>query len=576
MFFGIRAKFLATFIISIAITLLVAIFLSYVSIEAVYMRINERNINAEFGQISSEIEMLLTETETLLVSRIINSDAAGSLAGYRKISVSDLSYAIQDLSKEVANITNNFQSIDSIYIYVVDEYFLAMSSTNTRRFYDADLDWPSSRIMGLLSEADTSAAIAGYVKDEDFPLDMKEPAYLMLYKKGFHRNGESCYCVNIKESAIFGKYSGFIEDGMRSIRILDSTGVIVSSADKMEIGKPFQLLEGENLAKAGVVNDQGMVTNYMPLEEFGLVIVSSIPTSIYTKDLAAIRNELILVFVLGMLIVSTFFSYWITQKLKPIGELRLGMKSAGQGDYSKQLTVHGTDELAELTRNYNAMLVDLQRLTDRRAQIEEELRERELAALRNEINPHFLYNTLNTVKCMAEIEGDMEVARCIVALGGIIAPLYKHRYPMWTLEEELEVTAKYLDIMNIRYGNGITYTTNVPDEILKMQTMKFILQPIIENSIMHGFAERAYAGRVVLTAEVKESCLWIMIDDDGIGMTDVELAQFNALLKTGGETEGVGMMNVNRRIVLRYGLQHSILLLHSEYGGLRTCIILPN
>lgn len=575
MFFGIRAKFLATFIISVAVTLLVAIILSYVSIDAVYMRINERNTNAEFGQISSEIEMLLTETETLLVSRIINSNAVGQLTRYRKLSVSGLSYAIQDLAKEVTNITSNFQYIDSLYIYVVDEWILAMSNANTRSFYDSDLDWPSPHIMELIGEADVSVTIAGNINNKDFPLEMNEPAYLMLYKRGFHLNGENCYCVNIKESALFEKYMGYLEDGMRSIRILDSEGVIVSSADKMEIGLPFKLLEGKNLAESGVVNAEGMVTNYMPLDKYGLVIVSSIPTAIYTKDLTVIRNELILVFVLGMLIVSAFFYYWITQKLKPIRELRLGMKSAGHGDYSRQLTVRGTDELSELIHNYNTMLVDLQQLTDRQKQIEEELRERELAVLRNEINPHFLYNTLNTVKCMAELEGNMDVARCVVALGGIVAPLYKHQKSTWTLKEELKIAAKYLDIMNIRYGNGITYTEYVPDEILELQIMKFILQPIIENSILHGFSESAYAGRIQLTAEVNEKHLWITIDDDGKGMADVELEKFNASLKAGSEIGGVGVMNVSRRIALRYGAQYGILLMHSEYGGLCTRIILP-
>lgn len=105
MFFGIRAKFLTVFIISVAITLLVAISVSYASIDAVYMRTNERNTNAEFSQIEGEVEMLLAETEALLSSRIINNNAAGKLARYQKLSVADRSYAIQDLAREVANIT---------------------------------------------------------------------------------------------------------------------------------------------------------------------------------------------------------------------------------------------------------------------------------------------------------------------------------------------------------------------------------------------------------------------------------------------------------------------------------------
>jgi len=575
MFGGIRAKFLTVFIISVAITLLVAISVSYASIDAVYMRINERNTNAEFSQIAGEIEMLLTETEVLLSSRIINNNAAGKLARYQKLSVADRSYAIQDLAREVANITAFFDYIDSLYIYVAEEWFLAMSNVNTRQFFDSGLDWPSDRMIELLSKADASISIAGYVSDEDFPLEMSESAYLMLYKKAFHVNGENYYCVNIKESALYEKYSGFVEDGGRFIRVLDSEGVIVSSADKSEIGTQFELLEGAIITEPGMIDANGVVTNYRPLEKYGLVIVSSIPTSVYTKDLTVIRNQLVLVFVVGMVISLGFFYYWIEQKLKPIRDLCLGMKIAGRGDYSKNLVVRGNDELAELTENYNTMLNDLQQLTDDRRRTEIELRERELAVLRNEINPHFLYNTLNTVKCMAELEGNGDIARCIVALGGIIAPLYKNRGATWTLKEELRLVEKYLEIMNIRYGNVIRFTENVPQELLDRQIMRFILQPMIENSITHGFAKRAYAGNIILTVEEKEENLWITIDDDGSGMTDEELKRFNTSLQSGIETGGVGMMNVSRRIALRYGTQYGTLLLRSDYGGLCARMVLP-
>lgn len=574
-FWGIRTKFLTVFIISVAITLLVAISVSYASIDSVYMRINERNTNAEFSQMAGEIDMLLTETENLLLSRIINNEAAGQVVRYRKLSVSDLSYAIQDLAEEVASITAFFDYIDSVYVYVADDWFLAMSNANTRRFHDADLDWPSERILELLSEADATMSIAGYVSDEDFPLVMSEPAYLMLYKKAYHMNGKNYYCVNIKESALYDKYAGYVEDGVRFIRILDREGMIVSSADKSEIGTQFAPLEGKVITESGMIDAEGVVINYRPLEKYGLVIVSSIPTSVYTKDLTVIRNQLVLVFVVGMVISLGFFYYWIEQKLKPIRDLCQGMKIAGQGDYSKHLIVKGTDELAELTENYNTMLTDLQQLTDSRRQAEIELRERELAVLRNEINPHFLYNTLNTVKCMAELEGNGDIARCIVALGGIIAPLYKNRGATWTLKEELRLAEKYLEIMNIRYGNVIRFTENVPQELLDRQIMRFILQPMIENSITHGFAKRAYAGNIILTVEEKEENLWITIDDDGSGMTDEELKRFNTSLQSGIETGGVGMMNVSRRIALRYGTQYGTLLLRSDYGGLCARMVLP-
>ena len=176
---------------------------------------------------------------------------------------------------------------------------------------------------------------------------------------------------------------------------------------------------------------------------------------------------------------------------------------------------------------------------------------------------------------MADLAGNEDIVRCIVALGGVIAPLYKVNSPTWTLREETKLLRKYLEIMNIRYGNGIILSEDIPDELLEQQVMKFILQPIVENSIMHGFADRAYTGSIILTAKVLEDNLYLTIDDDGMGMTVAEMDRFNASLKSGNETGGVGMMNVSRRIMLRYGVGYGLFLTHSKLGGLCSHIVLP-
>ena len=570
MFRGIRTKFLFTFLIGMIATLVVVFYVSYSSIDLVYMRINERTINAELNQISNGVDTLLSETETMLLAQIIGHDASIQLSRQSKLSIFDLTYAIQDLSAEVVEMTGRFDYIDSVYVYVNEQWFLGMSDRNTRQYRDETVEWPSERVLKLLEAGDVMTEVAGNIKEEDFPLERDDIAYLMMYRK----SRGSVFCVNIKESALFEMYSGFMEDGVRSIRILDSEGVIVSAGDKSEIGTGFTILEGENLASRGTVNADGVVTNYMPIER-GLVVASSVPTSVYISELTELRNRLIFVFVFGMAITAVFFYYWIDQKLQPIKEIRLGMYRAGMGDYSGRLQVTGNDELSDLTVNYNTMLTNLQNLTERRKQVESELRERELAVLRNEINPHFLYNTLNTIKCMADLDGNQDVGRCIAALGGIIAPLYKENRPIWSLGEELTLVARYLEIMNIRYGNQIQYVEHISEELLERGIMRFILQPIIENSITHGFACRGYAGRIILKVEEVGRDLLITVEDDGAGMTDSELQKYNEYLKQGIETGGVGMMNVYRRIALRYGDGYGIVLTHSEYGGLCTKIRLP-
>ena len=574
MFRRIRTKFLIVFILGAMITLAASTIAGYVSVSTVYENINRQIINAEFDQISNEITTLFDETETLISSRVMTGKKLETILRYGKVSVPEFSYAVLDIRDEFTNIANYFEWIDSMYIQVPDAFVLGMSKLNTQ-VLDEPARWPSGHVMGCLQHADSNLRIVGNMEPHEFPFSTSEASFIMLYRSVNVKNSQTAYCVNVKESKLEEIYSGFMADGTRNIHLLDRTGMILSSMDKSEIGTDYDVLQGFNLEEAGIVNQNGIVISYFPVRKYGLIITNAIPISVYTSSLTALRNRMILAFVIGMLSISAFFTYWIGKRLKPIDALAEGMKYAGQGDYTHALAVSGKDELMELTRKYNTMLTDLQTMQESRKQAEHELRERELAVLRNEINPHFLYNTLNTIKCMAELDGNDQIARCAKALGGIVAPLYKKHDPEWTLREEFTVIDKYLTIMNIRYGDGIVYWEEVAPELLDKKVMRFILQPIIENSILHGFSERAYAGRICIQAAQEPRGLLLLVDDDGTGMTGEALDTYNEALRTGSEAGGVGMINVSRRIRLRYGEPYGIRLQRSELGGLRTCILLP-
>lgn len=572
---SIRTKFLTVFIISIMVTLAVSMIVSYSSINSVYVNINKRIMDAEFSQISNDISTILSEADTLVTTSITNTTAIRQLADYEKISTAERTYAVNDLSREVMRLGANYPYLESVYLFVNQEWFLAMSRINTRQFRFSQLDWPSQRVMDVLAETDFSTIVTGGIQNADFPLNMNEPAYFMLTKQVLVGADLSTCIVNIKESEIFERYANYMGDGLRAIRIVNDAGVIVSSANKEEIGTVYEPLRWVDLTQPGAMNDAKLVTSYTPIDQYRLVIVNTLPVSIYTRELTTIRNHLLLIFGVSMVLVSLFFCIWIDRRLKPLVELQQGMKQAGQGDYSVTLEVKGNDELSELIRHFNMMLTDLEKLNENRKQAEKELREQELAALRNEINPHFLYNTLNNIKCLADLEGNKEISRCIVALGGIVAPLYKVKTPTWTLQEEVTLVQKYLDIMNIRYGNGIVYEEDIPETLLERQVMRLILQPIFENSILHGFADRCYSGTIRLTVREQDERLYLVISDNGSGMSEEELRKANSALQCEKREGSVGILNVSRRISLRCGSGYGLQVSAPDTGGLRTTICLP-
>lgn len=575
MFHKLQNKFLLAFTSSIMVALIVTIIVIYSHTQAAYLQINEKVTQAENDHISSEIQRTMNEIDKSLNGDLLISASFKKLISYDRLSDLDRIYAIQEVTKNIGSLLANNRYADSVYIFY-DDLYLAFSNANARRFYYSQEGKPSGTIMDHIRQATQTLQVIGGVKSGDFPLAMTEGTYLMVYKKVVTTSGSVIVGVNLAEKTLSSCYEGVTGDGLRTIRILDNTNRIISSVDKSEIGLVYDHPEAEQfeVIRKTSSNTPSIITS-VPIPSLGLILVSSIPTEVYRGELISIRNTCIIVFVICMIFFSILIYYWIDRRLQPVYALKKSMKMVGHGDYNCKLTVSGDDEVSELTEGFNTMLDNLEDLRIKKEEAADELREAELTALRNEINPHFLYNTLNMLKCMADIEGVRDISKNIVALGSIVATLYKSREPFWTLMEEIKLSRDYIKIMNSRYGDQIIYETEVCEDYILYLSPKLILQPILENSIIHGFSEHSFKGRIALTVQKNPETIEILIDDDGTGLDQGKLDEINRSLVSGTELAGIGINNVNKRIKLRCGEEYGLSVEISPLGGLRTIIQLP-
>ena len=195
---------------------------------------------------------------------------------------------------------------------------------------------------------------------------------------------------------------------------------------------------------------------------------------------------------------------------------------------------------------------------------ESEIREKnaQISALQSQINPHFLYNTLGSISMYAEIQGNREVVKMTNNLSKLLRYSINSHKSQVPLNMELEHVKGYMAIQQIRFEDKIQFHVNIEPELLSYSVIRFILQPIVENSIVHGIDKGNGYGNIILTGKKQEDKMLITIQDDGAGMSAVQLQ--NLLDKkfdfTSSEegTGGHGLMNVHRRIVLRYGNQYGI------------------
>lgn len=289
---------------------------------------------------------------------------------------------------------------------------------------------------------------------------------------------------------------------------------------------------------------------------------------------------LYIIFLLGSIfILSVISSRLLRSMLKPMDQLRRIVRKFGDGKYDERLPVKGEDEFAIVGRAFNRLLDEIGELIQKVESEQEEKKIIELQALFAQIRPHFLFNTLNSIKYNLVLNNDQQHSSQIDSLLRLLRNYMKVNTPH-TLQEECSLIRDYLDIMNLR--NGILIHLNLAIErIESLRIPRMILQPIIENSAVHAFTEDSSNPTITIQGFIQNNRIHIRITDNGLGMSDekrIALQQSLEAKESDVETsdQSVGLRNVYQRLRISYG-QQSRLLLHSEKeGGTAIEIIFPD
>ncbi|MFD2654782.1 cache domain-containing sensor histidine kinase [Gracilibacillus thailandensis] len=280
--------------------------------------------------------------------------------------------------------------------------------------------------------------------------------------------------------------------------------------------------------------------------------------------------------------VSYFLSHSIS---KPIVQLVSFMKKAEDGDLKVRYKEKRFDEIGLLGRSFNKMLTKLNGLMHLTERQERQKRDAEFRSLQANINPHFLYNTLDTIQWMARKQKADDVAEVVESLAKLFRIGLSKGRDIITLAEEIDHIKSYLKIQKTRYREKLNYDIKVEESIKNKAILKFILQPIIENAIYHGIKERRGAGHINIEAKSSDENLLIKVSDDGKGMTPKQLSDLReALAESITQTEnteetrnkkGYGMLNVQARIQLTHGPNYGLTIDSQEDVGTTITILLP-
>ncbi len=315
---------------------------------------------------------------------------------------------------------------------------------------------------------------------------------------------------------------------------------------------------------------------YKKMSKASWTIVAVTPYKDMVADTKSIQITVVIAGFICLLVLFAMIQFLSRRFTKPVVELTKMMNQADEGNLDLRSNIHTNDEISTLSHSFNNMLERIDGLMKEVVAEQELKRKSDLKVLQSQINPHFLYNTLDSIVWM--IAGNNKNAiKMIEALSRFFRISLSKGQDLIPLSDELEHVRNYLIIQGMRYQNKITFNIDVDESLFLYKTLKIILQPLVENSIYHGIKNKDEKGNIDITASIEDGNLVIAVHDDGVGMDD-ETRQ-NILKETfvqkHSSGSGIGVRNVNSRIKLYFGDEYG-LSFESELGvGTTVYIKLP-
>lgn len=440
------------------------------------------------------------------------------------------SVTMNDVEIYGINETNHYLSLWSKKYEIPDKDIL---------FENANLSKGRSVLVNNINDADTIQMIK-MVKD----LQTYKPIGYIRF--GLKRN----YIEKMAKNINFGSDGSVVifDENLNKI-----SGIAHDSAlSKLLKEKPstgnFSYSEGKNEYTAVHIHS----------DSTGWTTVGVIPLRYINKDLAGIQYLTVIIIVLTIIIGVTVSVIIAQSLILPLENTVNALEKFSRGDFAVRLKENRCDEIGKLNRIFNKAIKEINELMQKVTQSEILNKEMEFKTLQSQMNPHFLYNTLDTINWLAFKEKQTEICNLVAAISSLIRASISNKKSIITIEQELDYVKNYIYIQHIRYKDRFDIIYDIDESLLKQAVPKLIIQPIVENAIIHGIENSKNKNLLYISVKRENECIIIIVKDTGIGMTDEKVSE---LLKEPLNAEGdeqkahtnLGLYAVHKRIQLMYG-----------------------
>lgn len=447
-------------------------------------------------------------------------------------------------------------------------------------------DWKEIKQNEVFNEArkNNRKLCYSYV-DEGFTYATKSSSIILGVKALRDMNNKLYgYGVILIPDSELDNFYRYGENQYNSISIIDSNGMIVSSTDKYQIGETdteLQKITNEMLEKEITVEkmEKNAKTNMVLCKKIPYVDYSLCFTVDANEAIESLYNISTLMWYIAIITGAVLLVIYILirRTMSPLRQLGRKMSYVAKGDFNQYAEVTGDGEIQELAKSYNRMLHDINHYVDSIIEIQKQKRQAEIHALQMQINPHYIYNTLTSIKWLI-MQGDtVKSTKAIDAFIKLLRSTISKSDEYISVEEEIENLKNYMYINEIRYGEKIKteffISINEPDQLM---IPKMILQPFIENAFFHGFPE-GQNGEIFVCVREKTEKLIVEIIDNGVGMDERQVNELENG-KSSRKSEhftGIGINNIRDRLKLIYENQYELKIKSSLGEGTTVTVVLP-
>lgn len=342
----------------------------------------------------------------------------------------------------------------------------------------------------------------------------------------------------------------------------------------------YRRLAGNGDIATAYLKKQKLIVSYMPIREMDGVLVCVKDIAENLNRVQGTRNIFVVLLVVFLLLFAFGINSIVRHMLRQFYEILHAVRKVQGGDLSVRIQKQSQDEMGELSDQLNEMLDRIQELMQDNIDREVLAKNSEIRALQNQINAHFIYNVLETIKMMAEIDEEYDISDAITSLGKLL------RYSMrWAsgnvmVSEELEYIKNYVTLINLRFDYEILLSLKLPEAVRRQEIPKMSLQPIVENAILHGIEEVAADTTIYIKGCIKGGECVIEITDSGRGMNRAQVEELKKKIAgrieaSGGSGNGIGLKNVQDRITMAFGSRYGLDIASQEGCYTKVIVRLP-